>query len=106
MSVARITLTSGEDPNEGMHIDIVLNGSSIKKGTEYYGVWFDTSDGTRCPFILDTAGKIDYGAGYEDEDQFYDTNALDIPITEGAIINCTFDDESIAYRISKITPIA
>ena len=105
MSVARITLTSGEDPNEGMHIDVVLNGATIKKGSEYFGVWFDKSDDTRCPFVLDTSGKIDYGAGYEDEDQFYDTNALDISIAEGAIINCSFDDETIPYTISKITTI-
>ncbi|MGE0533260.1 MAG: hypothetical protein AB7G40_16745 [Hyphomonadaceae bacterium] len=102
----RITFKNGDDPAEGMHLDIVLNGSTIKRGSEYYGVWFDTSDGSKCPFILNTNGEIDYGAGFEEEDQIYGTNALDIAITEGATITCTFEGEGVSYQIAKITPLA
>ena len=101
----RVTLQGGEDPTEGMHIDLVLNGATVKKGSEYFGVWFDTSENTRCPFTIDSSGKLDYGAGYEDEDQFYGTNILEANIAEGSTITCNLEGEDILYKISKITPI-
>ncbi len=102
----RVTFASGEDPNEGMHIDLVLNGAQVKRGTEYFGVWFDNSENTRCPFVLNRDGQLDYGAGYEDEDQFYGTNLLEAAFSEGATVTCRFEDEDIAYKIAKITPLA
>ena len=101
----RVTFEGGEDPTEGMHIDLVLNGATVKKGSEYFGVWFDTSENTRCPFIVNGQGQLDYGAGYEDEDQFYGTNLLSANIAEGAVITCQFEGEDIPYKIAKITPI-
>lgn len=101
----RVTL-AGEDPSEGMHIDLVLSGAQIKRGGEYFGVWFDKSDNTRCPFVLNSNGQIDYGAGYEDEDQFYGTNLLEAAFSEGAVIKCELEGEDIPYTIVKITPLA
>lgn len=102
----RVTFESGEDPSEGMFIDLVLSGASVKRGSEYFGVWFDKAENTRCPFVLNSNGQLDYGAGYEDEDQYYGTNLLEAAFSEGATVTCRYEDEEIPYKIAKITPLA
>jgi hypothetical protein len=102
----RVTFQRNDDANEGMHVDVVLSGTQLKRGQEYFGVWFDNTEGTRCPFILNRDGQLDYGAGYEDEDQFYGTELLGLNYAEGAGVTVTFEDETIGYKIAKITPLA
>ena len=106
MSAVRITFQRDDDANEGMHIDIVLNGAEVKKGTDYFGVWYDKTEGTQCPFILNGSGQLDYGPGYEDEDQYYETNLLTSSLTPGSPVTVTFEDEVIGYKIASITPLA
>jgi hypothetical protein len=106
MSAVRVTFQRNDDANEGMHIDIVLNGAQVKKGTDYFGVWYDNTEGTKCPFILKTDGQLDYGPGYEDEDQYYDTTLLDTNFAPGSSVTVTFEDEVIGYKIASITPLA
>lgn len=106
MSAVRVTFQRDDDANEGMHIDVVLNGAQVKKGSEYYGVWYDKTEGTQCPFILKSDGQLDYGPGYEDEDQFYDTTLLNANFATGSPVTVTFEDEVIGYKISSITPLA
>jgi hypothetical protein len=105
MSAVRVTFQRNDDTNEGMHIDLVLNGAQVKSGMEYFGVWFDNSEGSRCPFILNRDGQLDYGEGYAEEDQFYGTNLLTSSLTEGAAATVTYEDEVIGYKITKITPL-
>ena len=102
----RVTFESDEDPSEGMFIDLVLSGAQVKRGVDYFGVWYDKSENTRCPFVLGADGQLDYGAGYEDEDQYYGTNLLEAAFSEGATVTCRYEDEDIEYRIAKITPLA
>ena len=106
MSERAVRVTFNGEEGEGMHIDLVLSGAQVKRGGEYFGVWFDTVDNQRCPFVLTKDGQIDYGAGYEDEDQFYGTNLLEAAFSEGATVTCKLEGEEIPYKITKITPLA
>lgn len=105
MSAVRVTFQRNDDANEGMIIDVVLNGTQLKSGTEFFGMWFDNSEGSRCPFILNRDGQLDYGEGYADEDQFYGTNLLTSAFSEGGSVTVTYEDEVIGYKITKITPL-
>ena len=102
----RVSFQRNDEASEGMHADLVLVGSQLKQGAEYFGVWFNNSEGTRCPFVLNRDGQLDYGAGYEDADQFYGTTLLTASYAEGAGITVTFEDEAIGYKIVKIAPLA
>lgn len=106
MSERAVRVTFNGEEGEGMQLDVVLNGAQVKRGVEYFGVWFDNVDNTRCPFVLNRDGQLDYGAGYEGEDQFYGTNLLEAAFSEGATVTCKFEGEDISYKIAKITPLA
>ncbi len=72
-------------PSEGMFIDLVLNGAQREEAAVNISACGSTRPkAPRCPFMLNSNGQLDYGAGYEDEDQYYDTNLLEAAFSRRA----------------------
>ena len=102
----RVTLVQIDDDNETIDIDLVLSGDRAKPGQDYFGIYTDKSDNSRCPFVLGRDGRIDYGSGFAEDDQYYNTNLLQQAFAVGASITCSYEGEDFDYKITKVTPLA
>lgn len=102
----RVSLVQIDDANETIEIDLVLAGGRVKRGLDFFGIYADKSEGTRCPFVIGGDGRIDYGSGFEGDDQFYETDILTRAFSVGENITCRYEGEEFDYKIAKITPLA
>ena len=102
----RVTMVQSDDDNEVIDIDLVLSGDRAKGGQEYFGIYTDKSDNSRCPFVLGKDGRIDYGSGFEGDDQYYATNLLQAAFAVGGNVTCSYEGEDFDYQITKVTPLA
>ena len=102
----RVSLVQIDDANETIELDLVLAGGRPKRGLDFFGVYVDKSDNTRCPFIVGNDGRIDYGSGFEGDDQFYDTDILSKTFAQGEHITVRYEGEEFDYKITKIAPLA
>ena len=102
----RVSLVQIDDANELLEIDLVLAGGRVKKGLDFFGVYLDKSDNSRCPFVIGNDGRIDYGSGFEGDDQFYETDILNKTFANGEHITVRYEGEDFDYKITAITPLA
>ena len=102
----RVSLVQIDDANETIELDLVLAGGRPKRGLDFFGVYVDKSDNTRCPFIVGSDGRIDYGSGFEGDDQFYDTDILSKTFAQGEHVTVRYEGEEFDYKITKIAPLA
>ena len=102
----RVNLVQIDDANEVIDIDLVLAGGKPKRGLDYFGVYTDKSENSRCPFIIGGDGRIDYGSGFEGDDQFYETDILNKTFAVGEHITCRYEGEEFDYKITKVTPLS
>lgn len=103
--VVRVEMKHVDEADEFIRMDLVLNGSKVKRGAEYFGMWYDKSDNSRCPFVVSPDGQLDYGYGYVDEDQYYASDLLDKDIVEGAEVVCKLGEDEFVYKIVGVSPL-
>jgi hypothetical protein len=108
MNPVRVTLIWNEreaETKDKVFIDLYLDEHK-KCHEELTFLGWSTADNNPYPFLLFKDGKIDYGAGYEtDEERFGLTNLRPRPIEIGEYANFTLGGEEYTYRIIKIDPL-
>ncbi len=70
--------------------------------------WFTERDTLFCPFIIDVAGKIDFGSGYDEPsgERYAEFNIRDGPVEVGRLLS--LDSQNYGrcrYRITEITQL-
>src|SRR4051812_47963026 len=79
----RLALKNTEAPNQEITVDLVFDGKGVRQGLDYFGLWEDKGNDTRCPFIMDPNGSVDFGTGYDGQDRYYETNMLQTELAIG-----------------------
>lgn len=91
--------------------EVMLENGSIAKGRVYFGFQGSLS-GELSPFVLRPEGQLDYGSGYEDDqDRYVTCNILTKKIERGTIFTTKERDpetdrlREYVYIVKRIVPL-
>ena len=105
LRLARIVLENVEARHQDVTIDLVFEGSVVRRGVAYFGVWQDKNEETRCPFVLDPNGEVDFGTGYDGEDRYYETNITQVDLAIGAQVAWSTEGNAGQYKVVGVTQL-
>jgi hypothetical protein len=101
----RVVFQNPDAKNQEIKIDLIFDGNQVRRGIEYFGVWQDKADESRCPFTLGEDGEADFGTGYDGADRYYETNMLEKEMVSGQQITWNCEGDEAAFSIVYITPL-
>lgn len=105
LRLARIVLENVEARHQDVTIDLVFEGNSVRRGVAFFGVWQDKNEQTRCPFVLDPGGEVDFGSGYDGEDRFYATDITDVDLAIGAEVAWRTENYAAQFKVVGVTQL-
>jgi hypothetical protein len=77
----------------------------LKQGLDYFGLWQDKDADTRCPFVLDPSGNVDFGTGYDGQDRYYETDILNIELAIGQQVGWRTDEFEQVFSVVGMTQL-
>ncbi len=102
----RLILENTQARQQEIRIDLVFEGNAVRQGLDYYGLWQDKEAETRCPFVMDSNGAVDFGTGYDGQDRYYETNILEIELNIGQEVGWRTDQYETTFRVVGMTQLA
>jgi hypothetical protein len=103
--LGRIVFRNTEESSQEISVDLIFVGPQPKGGIEYYGLWQDRHEDVRCPFTLSPEGQVDFGAGYDEADRYYETDMLEKEMSVGQRISWKCEDDVAEFAVVSMTPL-
>ncbi len=105
LRLARIVLENVEARYQDVTIDLIFEGNAVRRGVPFFGVWQDKNEESRCPFVLDPNGEVDFGTGYDGEDRYYETDIASVPLSIGAQVVWRTEQYEQQFRVVGVTQL-
>jgi hypothetical protein len=101
----RLVLTNTEAPSQEITIDLIFDGKGVRHGLDYFGLWQDKDNETRCPFVMDPNGSVDFGTGYDGQDRYYETNILQTELAVGENVGWSTGEYDQVFCVVSMTQL-
>jgi hypothetical protein len=105
LRLARIVIENVDARYQDVTVDLVFEGNTVRRGVPFFGVWQDRNEETRCPFVLDPNGEVDFGTGYDGQDRYYQTNIAEVDLAIGADVEWRSEDYDGRYKVVGVTQL-